>query len=108
MSAAIFVAARRLRCRRFDSIMESGWQCVAWDNAGEIGHLNCRSESYGQLHENFDNYNVLGDRDDACKILPISMWSCGVITSYAGTDVYVQVNPMYGPLCTYHPDINKS
>ena len=59
--------------------------------------MNLRSESHGQLNENFDNYNVLGDRDDACKILRRIMLSCGVSTSYACTDEYGQVNPMYGP-----------
>ena len=34
------------------------------------------------------------------------MWSCGVSTSYAGTDAYVQVNNMYGSWCTYHHDMN--
>ena len=97
MSAAIFVAARCSRFRRVDSIMESGWQFGAGEKLGAIGHLNFRSESYSQLNDNFDNYNVLGDRDDACKILPRIMWSCGVITSYDGTDAFVQVNPMYGP-----------
>ena len=97
MSAAIFVAARRSRCRRVDEIVESGWKCGAGYKAGALGKLNCRLESHGQLHENFDNYNVLGDRDNTYKILRRIMWSCRVSASYAVTDVYVQVNPMYGP-----------
>ena len=97
MSAAIFVAARRSHCRRVDSIMESVWKYVAGKNAGALGHLKFRLESHGQLHENLDNYNVLGDRDDACKISRRIMWSCRVSTSYAVNDAYVQVNPMYVP-----------
>ena len=97
MSAAIFVAARHSCCRRFDAIMESGWQCGAGYKAGSLGHFNCLSESHGQLHKNFDDYNVLGDRDDACNILRRITWSCGVSTSYADTDAYVNFNPMYGP-----------
>ena len=69
MSAESFAAARRSHFRRFDAIMESGWQCGAGEKAGALGHLNCRSEHHGQLHKHFDNCNVLGDHDDACKIL---------------------------------------
>ena len=96
MSAAIFVTARHSCCRRFDAIMESGWQCGAGEKSGALGHLKFRSEYHGQLHDNFDNYNVLGDCDDACKILQRIMWSFGVSTSYDVTDAYVQVNPKYG------------
>ena len=77
--------------------MGRGWQCVAGEKAGAIGHLNFRSEYHVKLHKKIDNYNVLGDRDDACKILLRIMWSYGVSTSYAVTDAYVQVNPMYCP-----------
>ena len=69
--------------------MESRWQCAAGDKSGALGHLDCSSESHCQLHENFDNYNELGDHDDACKILQRIVWSCGVSTSYDGTDVIV-------------------
>ena len=65
MSAAILVAAGRSRFRRFDAIMYSGWQWGEGKNEGLLGHLNCCLEYHGQLHENFDNYNVLGDCDNA-------------------------------------------
>ena len=65
MSAAICVAARRSCCRWVDAIMDGWWQCVAGKKVGALVNLNCRLESHGQLHDNFDNYNVLGDRDDA-------------------------------------------
>ena len=97
MSATIFVAVRRSRCRRFGEIMESGCQCGAAEKSGSLGHYNFRLRSHGQLHDHFDNYNVLGDCDDACKILRRIMWSCGGSTNYSVTDVYVQVNLMYGP-----------
>ena len=69
MSAPIFVAARRFRCRRVGAIMESGWKFGVGEKSGALGYLNFRLESHGQLHKNFDNYNGLGDCDDACKIL---------------------------------------
>ena len=78
MSAAISFSASRLRCRQVDEIMESGWQYGAGEKAGALGRLNFSLESYVQLHENCDNYNVLGDRDDACKILQknhVELWS---------------------------------
>ena len=72
-------------------------QCGAGEKAGVLENLNCSSESHDQLHNNFDNYNVLGDRDSAWKILRRIMWSCGVSTRYACTDAYVQVNHIYVP-----------
>ena len=64
MSAAIFVAARRSRCRRVDAIMDSVCQCGSGEKSVVLGNLNCRSESYGQMNDNFYDYNVLGDCDD--------------------------------------------
>ena len=65
----MFVATRLLCCRQVGAIMESVWKCGAGEKAEALGHLKCRSEYHSKLHKTFDNYNVLGDRDDACTIL---------------------------------------
>ena len=56
--------------------MERWWKCELGETEWDLGNLKYRSGSHGQMHNNFDNYNVLGDRDDACKSCEES---CGVV-----------------------------